>query len=241
MKLSQILLEKSYKITFSRNPVPVFKQINNGTKFTGITKILKKIFYDKHSNNYIPNKKYHKNIKNVRGIKGGCKIHTQLQDYYARGVRQNIDSRTKSIINWLKKSELKVLYTEYPVGDEKKRIATAIDLLCIDKKDNILLLEIKTGYDANYTSKTKYNMRHPMNELNQSYWSQHQLQMLASRELFISHTGIIPSKCLLIRVDSNIQPNKKNHNIHMYPLLPVLHNKGPILLKEMHKYLMKKN
>jgi hypothetical protein len=133
------------------------------------------------------------------------------------------DPRLIKIVNEIIAKKYQLLYSEYKVGDKDLRLGTGVDILCLDEHGGIILIEVKTGYESGYTGPASQRMKEPFNMLDMSPWSQHQLQLLATRELFMTMTGLRVRGAYVWVVNSKARPD-------VYPLHPDIQHRGKELL-----------
>jgi hypothetical protein len=212
------------------------------TRLRGITKRLKKRFYPR-----VKKVKTKKNGGRIdgnlpKGLKGGRIVHHQIESFVKNCKNGTLDAfykitvmdpRTVKIINTLSKMKYTILYAEYKVGDKNLKLGTGVDLVCQNADGEIVLLEIKTGGERYYTPKDAQRMKKPFNMLDTSPWSQHQLQLLATKKLFEITTGIKPKHCYVWLVNSS--PNPIPYELH-----PQLEPMGYQLLELLSKDVSKK-
>ena len=79
--------------------------------------------------------------------------------------------------------------SQIPVGDAFLRLATCVDLVVRDALGALLLIEIKTGYTGYYHRHTSSNMHKPFEDLNNSPYHQHQLQLAFTRHYLAQQWG----------------------------------------------------
>jgi len=86
---------------------------------------------------------------------------------------------TKKVVAALIRRNLEIIDTQVAVMDPKLQIATAIDLLCINKAaaDRPTVIEVKTGFAGYYDKHTRYPMSAPFEGFFDSPRNQHQLQL----------------------------------------------------------------
>jgi hypothetical protein len=97
-----------------------------------------------------------------------------------------VDTQSRAILRQLQAQKLRPITTQRCVACKDGRTGTAIDIVCVHstRKNEIHLVEVKTGY-TNYLKHTKTNMSKPFDHLRDSLYWQHQLQLLATTEMFI--------------------------------------------------------
>lgn len=78
-------------------------------------------------------------------------------------------------------------YTQVTVGCNIARVATNVDVKCIDKNNEIVLVENKVGYAHQYKSASTGLMNAPYQDRNNSAYNQHQVQVAMTAELHRIH------------------------------------------------------
>lgn len=209
----------------------VLKSATGFKKVKGITKALRKKFYPSYK--AVKSYKYTRgsaqfsrrttfssssSSSSSRGIKGGIKVHNQIHRYFSDPTFKatNMDKRTAAIIKTIKKINLKVVASEYVVIDRENMVGTAVDLVCVNGRNEIVLVEVKTGYTEQYSDEIDKMMKTPLESMDQSPWSQHQIQMMVTQHLFKSFSGISPKASLLFLV--NPLPINNSCSVSVYPL-----------------------
>ncbi len=174
----------------------------------GLVPVLKKNFWSKYE--YIPPKyKTRKTeIKNrFDGLLRGDLVHRQIETYVNRGVseikKEEIHPFTKKAIIAMREWKWKPIIAELPIYDPILKIATKIDLICLDKDDNIVLVEWKCGMD-NYLCQGNTVMDGPLSKsfsncpLNQAL-----LQLLFTKMIVQKNYNIIPKKAYVVQIHSD--------------------------------------
>lgn len=150
----------------------------------------------------------------VCGEKRGTLVHDQLS-YYARFYhvdRQAFDRKwpkpniyTTKVIVALHVLGLTPYYGEMPIYDDFIGYTTAIDLVCADKQGQLVLVELKTGYNDCFLLGTK-PLAGPMGQLfsnapvNQAFF-----QALCMQETVRQCYGIKNARAVVLRVcDSSV-------------------------------------
>ncbi len=149
----------------------------------GLLPLLNKIFWPTYE--YIPSSYKHKKNTGLHskreGLFRGGLVHHQLELYVNKGgfnaihiVYDKIHSFTKKALAALNQWKLIPIISEIPIYNEILDVATKADLICLDNKDDIVLIEWKCGMD-NYISKGNDVMNGPLKgiysncPLNQAY------------------------------------------------------------------------
>lgn len=136
-----------------------FKFVNaNGKLYTasGLVPSLKKVFW--------PNYKYEKLKRKTRrqgerdkygGLARGTIMHEQLRLWANEASRGEIRSQyltmhkyTRKAIGFMEENELTPVRAEVVAFDPCSRVATAIDMVCMNKQGHVILIEWKSGMDS---------------------------------------------------------------------------------------------
>jgi len=112
------------------------------------------------------------------------------QDQQLLQLRQHLHLHTRRIVTALHMLKLRPIASQLPVGHEVLRCGTALDLLCVDLQRRLVVVEIKSGFDAYYERHTMDPMRAPFQDKNDSPHNQHQLQLVLSLLLFCRTYGL---------------------------------------------------
>ncbi len=111
--------------------------------------------------------------------------------------------------------KLKPLATQVPVMHSYKgrRYATAVDVVCINKLGEHILIECKSGFTGYYSNCTKNMMSAPLDALTDCLANQHQIQLAATREMYKhSFPDHVIGECLIIHIEGS--------KVSSYPLKP---------------------
>lgn len=229
-----LILENKSKIVKKDDNWECYVWSATNLKLRGITKRLKKRFYPCVRKGWVvPKKKTQTGgPKLVKGIKGGKLVHGQVElfvEHAKRGTlnhftkENNPDPRLIKIVNEIIARKYQLLYSEYKVGSKELRLGTGVDILCMDEDGGIIVIEIKTGYESGYIGPSTQRMNAPFETLDRSSWAQHQLQLLATSQLFSMTTGLKIAGSYVWVVNSKPRPV-------IYPLHPGIINRGEELL-----------
>jgi hypothetical protein len=167
-------------------------------KLRGIRDLLKNRFFPRASRPdkvRTPRVFLAKSGKWVKGQKGGAMIHQQLEDFMESAkqghLMKDLDPRTNAVVKEALARGWTILDAEFCVGDKDLRLGTGVDLLCITPGGKIATIELKVGYDSVvYQGPTKKRMHKPYTMMDDSPYSQHQLQLLTTKYLFEKMTGL---------------------------------------------------
>lgn len=160
--------------------------IVNGVYHRGLTDVLKSTFY--------PSYNVQQSNRGPKGPALAVRPHRSQGKYLGRRVDQELKqfydhknpsccAESTAVINYLADQKLQVVYSQFPVADSDLRLCTAIDLVTQTPDGTLVLIEVKTGYH-NYRHRFQRTMAGPYQQLNDSPYHQHQLQLLLSTRLF---------------------------------------------------------
>lgn len=169
-------------------------------------------------------------------------IHEQLEVYieclkngnldeFSQKFKRGIDPRTKAILGEITARGGIIFDCEYIVGDPDTGLGTAVDVVFFTNANapQIWCIEIKTGYDSGYEGPTKRRIKKPFNMLDDSPYSQHQLQLLLTKHLFEKMTNVAVHGAEVWRIGTPQGPLERCP-INIYPLHPGLSDLGQTLL-----------
>ena len=88
---------------------------------------------------------------------------------------------------WVSLNKLLPVATQVAVGSEVLRLATSVDLVCLDKQGKVWLLETKLGFQTYLQRHTGKSLCAPFTNWNDCVAHQQQLQILGTKMLF-EHT-----------------------------------------------------
>ena len=95
---------------------------------------------------------------------------------------------------------MRIVSAQQPVSSMHRRVATAVDLLCIRPLDHdrgqfeLILVEVKTGYEnhrMNSQSASPQHMNMPLQMVEDSWCHRHMAQIATTWRLFIDHTELV--------------------------------------------------
>ena len=128
--------------------------------------------------------------KRPHGIELGSVVHKQLEDFanmneieFANKY-QEINAYTAKVIEALRQWRLRPVLggAELQIYDENLRIATAIDMVCVDVTNGMpVLVEIKTGSEGHFNLPTNIMMSCPLDNFDSMPVNQARLQVLLAR------------------------------------------------------------
>lgn len=176
----------------------------------GLTKVLAKTFYSDYE--YIANQYQPTNSSGLsnphEGLRRGRIVHEQLQDYGNKTstrkfqkMNPKLHEYSRNAIAWLLKYDLEPLFSEFPVADQTLSMGTAVDMVCSDQEDNLVLIEWKNGMN-NYIHRGSDKMQGPFEQpvvnspLNQAF-----LQLCFTKLFFLASTGIEAKHCFVVNMN----------------------------------------
>jgi hypothetical protein len=116
---------------------------------------------------------------------------------------------TRAFWKEMHRRRLRPIEAQVPV--DVPGIATAVDVVCVDQMDRIVLIELKCGFKGYYFCCTDQRMKQPLHKRIDSLANQHQIQLAATRELY---RATFPERtlgeCMVLRVEGS--------KVHCYPL-----------------------
>lgn len=180
----------------------------------GITPIIRNILCPGYI--YVPDKRKKSTLEKdfitskFGGMVRGSIIHHQLELIIERimtganGLENfyfKTHEYTKKVIRAFKTWKLTPIMSEAPVSLYSINIATAIDIICCDSDGKLVLIELKTGMESNF-SVGNGKMKGPWQALN-SPKNQALCQMAIGGAIFEMNTGIKNVRKYVVKVDSS--------------------------------------
>jgi hypothetical protein len=123
---------------------------------TGVTKVMKKIFFDDYHYEKDPYKRTTGAGSKTGGKERGHRVHQEICDYFNLTVAsfrkkyETIHAYTDKAIRFLKTNRLTPIIAEYIICNEQLGFASGIDGLVRTEEGEIIIVEWKTGYDYNF-------------------------------------------------------------------------------------------
>jgi hypothetical protein len=183
------------------------KTEKNGFKLAkGLVPSLRSVFYNnyKFEQSKFPTKKKIKRDIYGGQIRGSI-VHKQLMMYANKYSVEEFKKQYLSIhpysikaFRFLKINEWIPIIAELPVADPDLMIATAIDMICINTKGEIILIEWKTGMD-NYMLQGTQSMDGPIKD-NNCPLNQAHLQLLFGKIFLEKNHGIKSDKEYVVQI-----------------------------------------
>ncbi len=102
--------------------------------------------------------------------------------------------------------KLRPVATQVPVMHSYKgqRYATAVDVVCMNKQGDHILVECKSGFTGYYTNCTKNMMCAPLDALTDCLANQHQIQLAATKEMYQkTFPDQTLGECLIIHIEGS--------------------------------------
>jgi len=195
-------------------------------KLKGLTKSLKETFYPTYDwkEVYELNKKNWKKTSNEKkaikkrkiekkynvamdhgALTRGRIVHDQIRFLIQYGKEEyskkyaNFDPFTSSAIGWIFRVGLVPLFAELPVCDPDTRIGTAVDLICTNSKNEIVLVEWKTGVYKYFNASNGYCSNIGI-QLSNSPYNQARLQTLFTYHILKYRYCIDIKKCYIVHI-----------------------------------------
>lgn len=172
-------------------------------KLSGITDVMKYTFF--------PSYKYTggatKRPTGVWGMTRGRLVDNEIETFVS--VCGNVDKFKKivkrphmytvRVIAALHKLKLVPIATQVVVGDVKNRFGTAIDILCLDTRGDLCVVEQKCGFAGYHDAGNGY-MLYEFSKYRNSPFYQHQMQLALTAWLFYTSFGLQLRRALVVRV-----------------------------------------
>ncbi|MCH9690326.1 MAG: hypothetical protein K0U10_06715, partial [Gammaproteobacteria bacterium] len=83
------------------------------------------------------------------------------------------------------------LASQVPVGCADLRLGTMLDLVCLDRSSNLVILEIKCGFAGYWAVHDQGTFRYPFDSVPMSFQNRAQLQLLLSCYLYLHSSARI--------------------------------------------------
>lgn len=171
------------------------------------------------------------------GIIKGSEVHEEIQDFIDLDKKSFLKKHpvihdfTRRILLFISERNWIPFISEFMVFDEDIRVATSIDLVCLDiATGKVIFLEFKTGYEGYFDRFTGY-MRKSLSKLTNSPFNQAHVQLITSVLITMkSHRiSVDEFEMYVIRVDNTcLSPNKISNKY--------LSNKATKIYADLHEY-----
>lgn len=161
-------------------------------RLQGLLRRLKACYWPE--NNYFKAKKSQKSAKGItkrskgkfQGLIKGTKVHKELKDFVQldgknfKKNRKYLHNYSGRILNAIiVRKGWKPFLPEFDIFDEVLGIGTSIDMVCLDKEGNLILLEFKTGYKGYFEERDGF-MRHSLATFPNTVLNQATLQIVTA-------------------------------------------------------------
>lgn len=210
-------------------------RIDGSGSATGITKLLNQTFYP----NYHFTGRSKQKFDTVTGAKRGTLVDCQVRDVvramfdpsYQR-KHKTLHPYTKKIMSSLKVLKLTPALAQCYVGDASTKIATGVDLVCLDDESKRpVIIELKMGFNGTLDNSNGF-MKGILQAYPNSPRYQHQAQLAVTYELFKRTFGLEPVRCLVL--------NGNDKGVHFHELEPAFRVHAADILHEISKVRQKK-
>lgn len=176
----------------------------------GLVPVLKKCFWKNYVYQSSPYKNLSTGVTNkYEGMARGAMVHEQLECYVNSDMNiKEVKKRFGRVHPYFKKAVLAMrewgwrpIISELPIYDPGLHIATKIDLICVDDKGKIILVEWKCGMD-NYGRRGNAPMLGPLRKsfsncpINQAF-----VQLLFTKML-LQNYDLHPEKSYVVQISS---------------------------------------
>jgi hypothetical protein len=85
------------------------------------------------------------------GSSRGMKVDRELEKLINHGtIPETLHRYTIKTMRQLRSENLRPFWAQVAVGDKQLKLATALDMLCVDANGHVVNVQLKTGYDRNY-------------------------------------------------------------------------------------------
>ena len=204
--------------------------------YKGLTKVLKRVFYPrteddprKKSKSEKARSKSNKFYKNVNKMKRTCEsygkdhgtlVHSEIECFTDcmlngksfRSECPDPDPCTLRIICILNRKGWYPILGEHMIWDEDLRVATAIDMICIDSTTgDTVMIELKTGYEGeSYNAVPKDpKLPRPIDDISNCPRNRHMLQLMTMDMILRKKYHIAIDKFYIIRTLSKQRQTEK--------------------------------
>ncbi len=137
------------------------------------------------------------------GAERGSRVHIDIETFTNYGKeaikKRGIDKYTLKFLLALRKWKLRPVVSELAMFDSVIGAATKADLLCLDRRNRVVLIETKTGYYASWHRACE-NMAGPLGDvLSDSPCSQSLVQLMFTKRMVESY-GTHVDRAFVVRV-----------------------------------------
>ena len=138
------------------------------------------------------------------GYRRGAAVDAQVSKLAKASARARSGARklqlTTHVFDALAYHKLEPIEAQRVVLDERRGLATAVDIVCVNKKcaEELVLVELKTGYRGNRSapvhnlrSGSVLHLKAPLNKAHDCALHRHLSQLAATRSLFVREEGTL--------------------------------------------------
>jgi hypothetical protein len=135
------------------------------------------------------------------GLSRGRHVDDTIQRCVERGVSNPSCRASRHVLAALTRLGLEPIMTQVPVhgGRLGLRVGTAADMVCLDRRGRIVIVEVKTGF-ANYYDRSTERMLGALSAVPSCPKYHHQMQVMLTALMFEGTTGLSVSDALVVRV-----------------------------------------
>jgi len=139
-------------------------------------------------------------------IQHGQLVDGQVRSFVSRKRRAGLDPCTQRFVRALRRKGWIPIKAQLPIFSERARVATAIDLLCVDlATDKLILVELKvTNHETPVAYERRVQGKRPiaatMPKVPNSYLNHDLLQLASMTTILAEEYGIHVGKAILMRV-----------------------------------------
>jgi len=109
------------------------------------------------------------------------------------------DEYTRMIIDAFRHWRWTPVCSQFPIFSETVGVFTFIDLLMNDEAGNMVVVEIKTGYDL-YAGRGSNHMNWPLEQLSNAPIMQHALQVLIAEQILVREYNVHARDAVVVTV-----------------------------------------
>jgi hypothetical protein len=178
--------------------------ILNGIFLRGITDLLKNTFYPQYTYRRAllgPNTQSSVKSPSETGLKGkrlGINVDKEICRYFTKTLAfEKCSKETRCLLQYCEDHKLTILHCQFPVANKAAKICTNIDIIAKDTNGKTVIIELKTGY-RRYKFNYVGSMKHPFEQLHDSPYNQHQLQLFITTHLFKLSFANTPCRSILL-------------------------------------------
>lgn len=194
-----------------------------GRVVTGLLRPLKRSFWPQYSwkkANTDSVRKFCRRDPSLRhqraGLQRGSRVHVQIELLTNEGVeglvraqshrnarrkKVEVEPYTMKLLLALRRYKMRPMASEVCLYDNSLRIATKADLLCIDDKDRLVLIETKTGFLGSWNRASRPMQK--MQGLSDSPRNQALTQLLFTKNMIEQTYGTTVDRAFVMRIDED--------------------------------------